>query len=185
MFAYCAAVRFDMHDLASKAMRYIKLSENAADIFQVLSIASYVYCGLPEGKSEYSEYLGIKIAAAFKRDEEIFLKDEFLQCIGKSLAFTKFLTQTIVLLYSSKLSKHKEMNKENEPVAEKRPVEPTPKLRCLRQHSATTEKGSSSVLDTPVPVPEAKSEDKPEPVERPQKKRQRPSWWPTAEDGGF
>lgn len=158
------AVKFDMHGLASKAMRYVKLSENTADIFQVLLIASGVYCGLPEGKSEYSEYLGTKIATASKRDEDIFLKDEFMQCIGKSLAFTKFLTQTIVSLYSSRLSKRKDMNKENEPVAEKRPAERTHKRRCLRQRSATTEKVSSSVPDTPGPAPEAKFEDKPEPL---------------------
>ncbi|ODM17435.1 hypothetical protein SI65_07110 [Aspergillus cristatus] len=105
-----------------------------------------------------------------------------MQCIGKSVAFTRFLTRTIVSLYSSKPSKDKEMIKEKEPVVDEHPVEPTAKRRCLRQRSASAAKGLSSEPDTPLLVPEAKSEDKPEPVE-PLQKRQKPSWWPTAEDG--
>lgn len=101
---YCAALEYDMHDLTSKAMRYIEHFHDSVDIFRILPVAAGAWDSLPKDNTWYPDYLDRRLAAAFESDHDIFKKADFMKCVGKSLGFDRHLVSTMTKLYSDKIS---------------------------------------------------------------------------------
>ena len=164
---YSVALGYRIKGLDALAKHYMLLFENFVDIFQILSLAKREYGVIRNLDDWYPKHLVNKIQTAFEEDEEIFKREEFSAILGDDAKFDQFLMQTVISLYSDKVSTLKNRvtshSAEPDPESEHRSIEiqstsmldfwldNPPEFQTLSQ--AETEYGSASeTIETESPL---------------------------------
>ena len=164
---YSVALGYKIKGLDALAKHYMLLFEDSVDIFQILSVAKKEYGDIRNLDDWYPKHLVNKIRSVFEEDEEVFKREEFSAILGEDAKFDQFLMQTVVSLYSDKVSTLKDRVTvhwaEPDPKSEHRSVEAQstsmlglwldnpPEFQTLSQ--AETEYGSvSETMETESPL---------------------------------
>lgn len=160
VLAYCAGFRYDMTNLSSHAMRYMKTFEDAVDIQGILVLAKEVFSiyGSCLLKSEYPGYLYRKLACTIEANGDSFEISDYLQGSGIQSILDWLIVEIVVLVFSNKISTLRIENKTLKAVNEslcKDKDEPTcPQKPGPTWTQATSKSGiSESAVLLPKPVP--------------------------------
>jgi len=78
--------------------------EEGLSIFSILDIAVEVLPKLLPDETWFFEYIHDIILEAFRKEQGLFTDERFLDCMGKDVAFDKFLVKSIVKVYTSNIS---------------------------------------------------------------------------------
>ena len=110
---YCVARGYELDDLVSHAKSKMRELEEGLSIFSILDIAVEMLPKLLPDETWFFECIHDIILEAFKKEQGLFTEERFLDCIGKDLAFDKFLVKSIIKVYTSNTSST--VRKEEEP----------------------------------------------------------------------
>ena len=139
---YAIGLGYRVKGLETLAKQYILLFEDSVDIFQILSVAKKEYGDIRKLDDWYPNYLVNRIQYAFEEDEDFFKREEFSAILGEDAKFDQFLMQTVISLYSEKVSTLKEKHECEKQVIDSHYTEPEPRL----DHQPV-ESQSKSILD--------------------------------------
>ena len=101
---YFVARGYELDDLVSHAKSKMRELEEGLSIFSILDIAVETLPKLLPDETWFFEYIHGIILEAFKKEQSLFTDERFLDCMGKDVAFDKFLVKSIVKVYTSNIS---------------------------------------------------------------------------------
>lgn len=101
---YFVARGYELDDLVSHAKSKMRELEEGLSIFSILDIAVEMLPKLLPDETWFFEYIHNIILEAFKKEQSLFTDERFLDCMGKNVAFDKFLVKSIVKVYTSNIS---------------------------------------------------------------------------------
>lgn len=113
VLAYCTGVGYGMPGLRAHAMRYMKTFDDAVDIQQILVLAKEAFSTFESHllNSEYPDYIRGKLEGAMEANGDFFKQYEFLQGFGNQSMFDRFMVESVVSVYSKKISSLSNENK--------------------------------------------------------------------------
>ena len=101
---YCVARGYELDDLVSHAKIKMRELIEGLPIFSILDIAIEMLPKLLPDETWFFECIQDMILEAFKKEQGLFTDERFLDCMGKDVAFDKFLVKSIVKVYTSNIS---------------------------------------------------------------------------------
>ncbi|ODM19740.1 hypothetical protein SI65_04726 [Aspergillus cristatus] len=100
---YCVSTFYGMSGLASQALYYVRMFDDAVDIRMILDIAKEIfteYRGRTDSFVGYIKYLKEKLNNVVQANGGFFKQEDFVKGFGQVPEFDKFMVQQMVGFYS-------------------------------------------------------------------------------------